>query len=183
MFICFFLVFGCFFCLFISFFGLLVDCCAALLMLISFYTNTASSSPVSGCVYEKRPVSVCYEWPRPSETLRGLYHHNIVIKTSQSVSVELWQAGLRGFHLRWDLLNVPWRQEGRAIYCFAYFLSLLLIDLAIVVETCMGLTQSCYVTEGFGMVLRYFGFSMVRNQSRPSVDPPRSCVNEFLHAR
>jgi len=25
--------------------------------------------------------------------------------------------------------------------------------LAVVVEICMGLTQSCYVTEGFGMVL------------------------------
>jgi len=32
-------------------------------------------------------------------------------------------------------------------------LSLLLIDLAFVVEFCVGLTQSCYVTEGFGMVL------------------------------
>jgi len=30
---------------------------------------------------------------------------------------------------------------------------LLLIDLAFVVEICMGFTQSCYVTEGFGMVL------------------------------
>jgi len=80
---------------------------------------------------------------------------------------------------------VPWRLEGRAICCFAYFLlSWLLIDLAFVVEFCMGLTQSCYVTEGFGMVLlRYLGFFMARDQSRPSVDPPRGCINEFLQAR
>ena len=49
---------------------------------------------------------------------------------------------------------MPWRLDKRAICCFAYFLlSLLLIDLAFVAEICMGLTQSCYVTEGFGMVL------------------------------
>jgi len=49
---------------------------------------------------------------------------------------------------------VPWHLEGRTICCFAYFfLSLLLIDLAFVVEICMGLTQSCYVTKGFGMVV------------------------------
>ena len=75
--------------------------------------------------------------------------------SSQSVSVELWQAGLHGFHQRWDLLNVPWGlEERRAICCFACFLlSWLLIDLAFVVEICMGLTQSCYATEGFGVVL------------------------------
>ena len=73
-----------------------------------------------------------------------------IIKTSQSVSVERWQAGLHGFHRHWDLLNVPWRLKGGAICCFAYFLlSWLLIDLAFVVEICVGLTQSCHVTEDF----------------------------------
>jgi len=48
----------------------------------------------------------------------------------------------------------------------------------------MGLTQSCYVTEGFGwFYFRYFGFFIAREQSRLSVDPPRGCVNEFLQAR
>jgi len=42
----------------------------------------------------------------------------------------LWQSGFHGFHLRWVLLNVPWRLGGRAICCFAYFLSLLLVNLA-----------------------------------------------------
>ena len=51
------------------------------------------------------------------------------------------------------LLNVPWRLGERAICCFACFLSLLPIDLANCCQSSMALTQSCYVTEGFGMVL------------------------------
>ena len=48
----------------------------------------------------------------------------------------------------------PESAYGRTISCFAYFLlSLLLIDLAFVVEFCVGLTQSCHATEGFGVVL------------------------------
>jgi len=51
------------------------------------------------------------------------------------------------------LLNVPWRLGERAICCSACFLSLLPIDLANCCQFCMALTPSCYVTEGFGMVL------------------------------
>jgi len=48
----------------------------------------------------------------------------------------------------------------------------------------MALTQSCYVTEGFGwFYFRYFGFFMAHDQSQPSVNPPRGCVVEFLQAR
>ena len=82
---------------------------------------------VSGWVHDKRLVSLCYEWLRPRETLRGLSNQNRYQDSSQSLSDDLWQAGLHGFHLRWDLLNVPWWLKGRAICCFAY-LSLLLLD-------------------------------------------------------
>jgi len=47
----------------------------------------------------------------------------------------------------------------------------------------MALTQSCHVTEGFGMVLlQLLRIFTARDQSRPSADPPRGCVNEFLQA-
>jgi len=49
--------------------------------------NTASSPPVSGWVHGKQVVSLCYEWLRPSDTLRGLSNHYIVIKTLRRASV------------------------------------------------------------------------------------------------
>jgi len=124
MFICFFLVFGCsFYLLFFLFWNVVVDCCAVLLMLIFFYVNSLLPSVLLCFRLGVRLVSACYKWLRPSETLRGMSNHNIVIKTSQSISVELWQTKLHGFHLRWDL-NVPSWLGGRAICCFACFLSL-----------------------------------------------------------
>jgi len=54
----------------------------------------------------------------------------------------------------------------------------------IVVEICMGLTQSSYVTEGFEwFYFRCFDFFMTRDQLRSSTDPPHDCVNKFLQAR
>ena len=78
----------------------LVDCCAVTLMLICIYIDTASSPHVFqvGCI--RLIICARYERLRPSNTLRGLSNHNIVMKTSQNVSVEHWQTQLHGFHLR-----------------------------------------------------------------------------------
>jgi len=70
----------------------LVDCCAVTLMLICIYIDTASSPHVFqvGCI--RLIICARYERLRPSNTLRGLSNHNIVMKTSQNVSVEHWQS-------------------------------------------------------------------------------------------
>ena len=99
-----------------------------------------------------RPVLIA-DGAYRNRVLRPIYTEELPGVAAHDSLQKLWQAGLHGFHLRWDL-NEPWPLEGRAICCFAYFLlSLLFIGLAFVVEICMGLTQSCYVTEDFGMVV------------------------------
>jgi len=56
-----------------------------------------------------------------------------------------------------------------------------------VVEFCMALTQSCYVTEGFVMVLlpllRLVYCPWLWPVSTIHIAPPRGCVNVFLQAR
>ena len=68
-----------------------------------------------------------------------------------NLSLTLWQAGLHGFLLRYWTCLGGW--ENVPFVALLVFLSLLPIDLANCCQFCMALTQSCYVTEGFGMVL------------------------------
>ena len=94
--ICFFLVFRCSFCLFFFFFCILSRLlCSITNTHILLHTCCQQFSCVSGWVHDKRLVSLCCEWLRPSDTLRGLSNHYIVIMTLRTASV--LSSGRRGF--------------------------------------------------------------------------------------
>jgi len=88
MIVCFFLVFGCTFYLFFFLFWVLSWLlCSITSVHILSHEYYQQSSCVSGWVHDKQLVSLCYEWLRPSDTLRGLSNHYIVIKTLRRASV------------------------------------------------------------------------------------------------
>jgi len=83
-----FLVFGCSFYLFYFLFWILSSLLCSITNANIFLHRYYQQSPcVSGWVQDKRLVSSCYEWLRPSDTLRGLSNHYIVIKTLRTASV------------------------------------------------------------------------------------------------
>jgi len=140
----------------------------------------------SGSVHDKQLVSLCYEWLRPSDELRGLSNHYIVIKTFRRASV--LSSDRRGF-LASICVEISWTCLGtRKDVLFVASLtsccrccSLIWLLLSNFVWVWRSLAMQRKVLGWF--YFRYFGFFMARDQSRPFVDPPRGCVNEFLQAR
>ena len=124
MFFSFSLAFGCsFYLFFFLFWNILVDCCAELF----FYINTTSSSPVFqvGYMTRKRVLRMVTTQRNAPRTIKPQHRYQ---DSSHSVSVQLWQAWLHGFHLRcWTCLG-GW--ENVPFVASLVFLLLLPIDLA-----------------------------------------------------
>jgi len=179
---CFFLVFGYSFYLFFFLFWILSWLlCSITSAHILLHEYCQQSSCVSGWVHDKRLVSLCCEWLRPSDTLRELSTHYIVIKTLRRASV--LSSDRRGFmvsicvEISWTCLG-SWKDVlfVASLTSCCRCCSLIWLLLSKFAWIWCSLAMQRKVLGWF--YFRYFGFFMARDQSRPSVDPPRGCVNQ-----
>ena len=189
MIICFFLVFGYFFyLLFFIFWILSWLLCSITKAHILLHKYCRQFSCVSGCLHNKWPESLCYEWLQPSDTLRGLSNHYIVIKTLHRASV--LSSNRRGFMVC-VCVEISWT-------CLGGWKDVLFFASLLVVIDAHWFGFWCRNLYGFKAVLLcngrflewfyfcYFGFFMARDQSRPSAAPHmavsmNSCKHVSLH--